>query len=172
MSLTVTRWTDFIAFLICGAFLVVGAYLQYKLGLIPCPLCIIQRFLITCLGILFLMGALFNFSSMTRSFLHTVTFLLSTLGAAVASRQLWLEHLPTNKLISCKANLAEYSHSAFFQHAIDLFFKGTRDCGESQWSFLGLSMPMWTLLLFLFLIALTLRQVYLNRINHKRSSLF
>jgi protein dithiol:quinone oxidoreductase len=172
MSLTVTRWTDFIAFLICGTFLVIGAYLQYTLGIIPCPLCIIQRFLITCLGILFLMGALFNFSPATRSFLHTFTFLLSAIGAAVASRQLWLEHLPSDKLVSCKASLAEYSQSAFFQQAIDFFFKGTSNCGTNSWSFLGLSIPMWSLLLFLFLIILTLRQVYLNRITHKRNALF
>jgi protein dithiol:quinone oxidoreductase len=172
MNLPVTRWTDLLTFLVCISFLAVAAYLQYKVGLVPCPLCIIQRFLITLLGLLFLMGALFNFSGLTRCFLHTLTFLLAALGAVVASRQLWLEHFPPDQLSSCQATLANYSNSTYFHHVIQLFFQGTSNCGSGDWRFLNLSMPMWTLLLFIFLAAIALRQVYVNRLAHKSSLFF
>lgn len=172
MNLPVTRWTDLFAFFVCLVFLAVAAYLQYKVGLIPCPLCIIQRFFITLLGLLFLMGALFNFSALTRCCLHTLTFLLAVLGVVVASRQLWLEHFPSGQLSSCQSTLAHYSSSVYFHNIIQLFFQGTSNCGSGNWQFLNLSMPMWTLLLFILLAAIALRQVYINRFAHKRSAFF
>ena len=172
MNLPVTRWTDLIVFFICVLFLGVASYLQYSVGLIPCPLCIIQRFLITLLGLLFLMGALFNFLAITRCCLHTLTFLLSVLGAVVASRQLWLEHFPSNQLSSCQAMLSQYSSSAYFQKIIDLFFQGSSNCGSGNWRFLHLSMPMWTLLFFVCLATVSLRQVYINRRTHKKKLFF
>jgi disulfide bond formation protein DsbB len=103
MHLPVTRWIDLFTFFLCALVLAVAVYLQYRVGIIPCPLCIIQRFIITLLGLLFLMGALFNFETATRCFLHTLTFLFAAAGAVVASRQLWLEHFPSDQSISCKA---------------------------------------------------------------------
>lgn len=172
MNLSVTRWTDLIVFIVCVFFLCVASYLQFVVGLIPCPLCIIQRFLITLLGLLFLMGVLFNFSSITRCWLHTLTFLLSVFGSILASRQIWLEHFPANKLTSCQATLSQYSNAVYFQKIMELFFQGTSNCGSSNWSFLSLSMPMWTLLFFLLLAAISLRQVYINRSKNKQKIFF
>ncbi|MES2997901.1 MAG: disulfide bond formation protein B [Pseudomonadota bacterium] len=172
MHLPVTRWTDLVTFFICILFLALAAYLQYRVGLVPCPLCIIQRFLITLLGILFLMGGLFNFSAITRCCLHTSTFLLAAIGVVVASRQLWLEHFPADQLISCQATLTQYSSSIYLHKMIELFFQGTSNCGSSNWRFLNLSMPLWTLLFFILLAAIALRQVYVNRLTHKQKLFF
>ncbi|MFZ0219459.1 MAG: disulfide bond formation protein B [Candidatus Aquirickettsiella sp.] len=168
MHLPVTRWIDLLTFFLCVLVLMVAVYLQYKVGIIPCPLCIIQRFIITLLGLLFLMGALFNFEAFTRCFLHTITFLLGVAGAVVASRQLWLEHFPSEQLISCQAAVAQYSTSVYFHKIIELFFQGTSNCGSGTWRFLNLSMPMWTLIIFIVLAAISLRQVYINRRKRKR----
>lgn len=168
MHLPATRWIDLLTFFLCALALTVAVYLQYKVGIIPCPLCIIQRFIITLLGLLFLMGGLFNFEAVTRCFLHTITFLLAVAGAVVASRQLWLEHFPSNQLISCQATIAQYSTSIYFHKIIELFFQGTSNCGSGTWQFLNLSMPMWTLIIFIVLAAISLRQVYINRRKHKR----
>lgn len=77
MHLSVTRWIDLLTFFLCVLVLATAVYLQYKVGIVPCPLCIIQRFIITLLGLLFLMGSLFNFEAVTRCFLHTLTFLFA-----------------------------------------------------------------------------------------------
>lgn len=168
MHLPVTRWIDLMTFFLCALVLAAAVYLQYKVGIIPCPLCIIQRFIITLLGLLFLMGGLFNFEAITRCFLHTITFLLAVAGAVVASRQLWLEHFPSDQLISCQAAIAQYSSSTYFHKIIELFFQGTSNCGSGTWRFLNLSMPGWTLIIFIILAAISLRQVYINRRKHKR----
>ena len=168
MHLSATRWIDLLTFFLCVLVLVTAVYLQYKVGIVPCPLCIIQRFIITLLGLLFLMGALFNFEAVTRCFLHTLTFLFAVAGAVVASRQLWLEHFPSDQLISCQAAIAQYSTSIYFHKIIELFFQGTSNCGSGTWHFLNLSIPGWTLIIFIVLAAISLRQVYINRRKHKR----
>jgi disulfide bond formation protein DsbB len=168
MHLSATRWIDLLTFFLCVLVLVTAVYLQYKVGIVPCPLCIIQRFIITLLGLLFLMGALFNFEAVTRCFLHTLTFLFAVAGAVVASRQLWLEHFPSDQLISCQAAIAQYSTSIYFHKIIELFFQGTSNCGSGTWRFLNLSIPGWTLIIFIVLAAISLRQVYINRRKHKR----
>ncbi len=168
MRFTTTRWTDLFAFFICILLLTVAAYLQYGVGLIPCPLCIIQRFTITLLGILFLMGSLFNFAGITRCYLHIVTFLLATIGAVVASRQLWLEHVPVGQLSSCQATITQYGSSIYLHRIVELFFQGTSNCGANNWHFLGFSMPMWTLLCFIILAVLALRQIHINRLEPRR----
>jgi disulfide bond formation protein DsbB len=85
------------------------------------------------------MGALFNFEAVTRCFLHTLTFLFAVVGAMVASRQLWLEHFPSDQLISCQAAIAQYSTSIYFHKIIELFFQGTSNCGSGTWRFLNLT---------------------------------
>lgn len=168
MHLPVTRWIDLLTFFLCVLVLAIAVYLQYKVGIIPCPLCIIQRFIVTLLGLLFLMGALFNFEAITRCFLHTLTFLFAVAGAVMASRQLWLEHFPSDQLISCQAAIAQYSTSIYFHKIIELFFQGTSNCGSGTWRFLNLSLPGWTLIIFIVLAAISLRQVYINRRKHKQ----
>lgn len=168
MHLSVTRWIDLLTFLLCVLVLATAVYLQYKVGIIPCPLCIIQRFIITLLGLLFLMGSLFNFEAITRCFLHTLTFLFAVAGAVIASRQLWLEHFPSDQLISCQAAIAQYSSSTYFHKMIELFFQGTSNCGSGTWRFLNVTIPGWTLIIFIVLAAISLRQVYINRRKHKR----
>lgn len=168
MHLSTTRWIDLLTFFLCVLVLATAVYLQYKVGIVPCPLCIIQRFIITLLGLLFLMGALFNFEAVTRCFLHTLTFLFAVAGAVVASRQLWLEHFPSDQLISCQAAIAQYSTSIYFHKIIELFFQGTSNCGSGTWRFLNLSIPAWTLIIFILLATISLRQVYINRRKHKR----
>ncbi len=168
MHLSTTRWIDLLTFFLCVLVLAAAVYLQYRVGIVPCPLCIIQRFIITLLGLLFLMGALFNFEAVTRCFLHTLTFLFAVVGAVVASRQLWLEHFPSDQLISCQAAIAQYSTSIYFHKIIELFFQGTSNCGSGTWRFLNLSIPGWTLIIFIVLAAISLRQVYINRRKHKR----
>jgi disulfide bond formation protein DsbB len=172
MYLIATRWTDLIAFFVCVLFLAAAAYLQYRVGLVPCPLCIIQRFLITLLGIFFLMGGLFDFAAIARCCLHTLTFLLAVIGAVVASRQLWLEHFPADQLSSCQATFTQYGSALHLHDMVALFFRGTSNCGSSGWRFLNLSMPMWTLLFFILSVAIALRQVYVNRLAHKQKFFF
>src|SRR5258706_15660751 len=62
-SLTMTRLLsrrmgNLAGFLACAGMLAFGYYLQFAVGLEPCPLCIIQRILLFAAGVAFLLAAL------------------------------------------------------------------------------------------------------------------
>src|SRR3989442_5978050 len=52
------RIGNLIGFLVCAGMLAFGYYLQFVVGLEPCPLCIIQRILLFAVGVAFLVAAL------------------------------------------------------------------------------------------------------------------
>src|SRR5260221_11123780 len=52
------RTGNLAGFLACAGMLAFGYYLQFAVGLEPCPLCIIQRILLFAAGVAFLVAAL------------------------------------------------------------------------------------------------------------------
>src|SRR2546428_11033962 len=52
------RIGNLIGFLVCAGMLAFGYYLQFVVGLEPCPLCIIQRLLLFAVGVAFLVAAI------------------------------------------------------------------------------------------------------------------
>src|SRR5258706_14012560 len=52
------RIGNLVGFLVCAGMLCFGYYLQFVVGLEPCPLCIIQRILLFAVGVAFLVAAL------------------------------------------------------------------------------------------------------------------
>src|SRR2546423_13772122 len=52
------RIGNLVGFLVCAGMLAFGYYLQFVVGLEPCPLCIIQRILLFAVGVAFLVAAL------------------------------------------------------------------------------------------------------------------
>src|SRR3989440_10589854 len=52
------RIGNLVGFLVCAGMLSFGYYLQFVVGLEPCPLCIIQRILLLAVGVAFLVAAL------------------------------------------------------------------------------------------------------------------
>src|SRR5213075_1325722 len=52
------RIGNLVGFLVCAGMLGFGYYLQFVVGLEPCPLCIIQRILLFAVGVAFLVAAL------------------------------------------------------------------------------------------------------------------
>ncbi|NDE24888.1 MAG: disulfide bond formation protein B, partial [Betaproteobacteria bacterium] len=64
-------------------------YLQNDLGMVPCPMCIVQRYAMIGVIVLCVMGALGD--SVLRTLLSTWLILLTAgFGAFVAARQSWL----------------------------------------------------------------------------------
>src|SRR5256714_15111734 len=72
-------------FLACAGMLAFGYYLQFVVGLEPCPLCIVQRILLLALGVAFLAAALHHPAGRLGAGLYGggVAFLL---GGGVAGR--------------------------------------------------------------------------------------
>ena len=146
------RLINLLGFTACAGLLGFGYFLQFYEELEPCPLCIFQRVAILFTGIWFLIAAAHNPASRGGSIFHALVLpVLALSGAAVSARHTWLQSLPPGQMPACGPGL-EYMLEAFpFFDTIKTVLRGSGDCGEIVWSFLGLSIPQWTLISFVVL---------------------
>jgi disulfide bond formation protein DsbB len=138
----------------CLALLGFGLYLQHGLQLEPCPLCILQRVAFLAIGVTALLAFLLNPGKVGRILFGLLIALFSTAGAAVAGRNVWLQHLPPDKVPECGPGL-EYMLEAFpLAKVLPMVLQGSGECAKVGWTMLGLSIPAWALGWFLvFLVA-------------------
>lgn len=133
-------------------------YTQHVDGLVPCPLCITQRGFYILAGGLALLAALHHPARRGRALYSMLIGLAAIGGAAVAGRQVWLQHLPEDQVPACGPSL-EYMLEMFpLSETLQVMFRGDGNCAEVVWQFLGLSMPEWSLLCFLVLLAASIGQ--------------
>lgn len=145
-------------FIACVMLIATALYFQHVMGLEPCPLCILQRLFVIALGLVMLAGAIHDPRSLGRRVYGGLTALLAGLGAVVAGRHVWLQGLPPERVPECGPGL-EYLLQAFpLREALRAVFEGSGECAEVQWTFLGLTIPGWTLIVF---CVLTLFGLYL-----------
>lgn len=148
-----------LGFASCFFMLAIGAYFQFVEELEPCPLCISQRIAILVTGIIFLIAAIHNpkhAGLKTYSILAAITALC---GAGISIRHVWIQNLPADEVPECGPGL-EYVFENFpLLDTIKLMFNGTGECAEVLWTFLGISIPGWTLVAFIGLATLSLLQL-------------
>jgi protein dithiol:quinone oxidoreductase len=137
-----------IGFLVCAGLLAFALYLQHYEMQEPCPLCILQRVAFIALMVVFLVAALHG-PGRTGSIVYSgILFTVAGMGAAIASRHVWLQNLPKNQVPECGPGL-EYMLEKFpLAQALDKIFAGSGECAESGWRFLGLTIAGWSLVWF------------------------
>lgn len=147
-----------LGFLSCFLMLAIGAYFQFVEEMEPCPLCISQRIAILITGIVFLIAAVHNPKNggiKTYSIIGTITALL---GAGISIRHVWIQNLPPDEVPECGPGLGYVFENFPLMDTIKLMFNGSGECADILWTFLGLSIPGWTLVAFLGLATLSLLQ--------------
>ena len=72
--------------------------------------------------------------------------------AAVAGRQVWLQHLPPDKVPQCGPDLAFMLENFPLSRTLNTLFSGTGECAVVDWTFLGLSIAEWSLAWFVGLV--------------------
>lgn len=143
----------------CCGMLATGAYLQFVVGLEPCPLCISQRLAILATGLVFLAAAIHNRGHHFYAVIGTV---MALIGASISTRHVWLQHLPPDQVPECGPGL-EYVFKNFpLSDTIKMMLTGTGECAKVDATFLGLSLPAWTLVAFLMLAGYSLLALKLN----------
>jgi len=140
----------------CVAMLIFGLYLQHAVGLEPCPMCIVQRYVLVLIAIVAGITAATN----KKGLLITgsgLLVLLSVSGAFVAARQSFLQWYPP-EVASCGRDFYGMIEAFPLRRVIPMLFKGSGDCSKVDWTFLGGSIANWSFLCFVAigLIALTL----------------
>lgn len=130
----------------CAGLLGFGMYLQHVVGLEPCPMCIVQRYAMTLIGIVALLGWVWR-SMLGHRVLSVLSVLLALGGAFVAARQTWLQWYPP-EVASCGRDFYGMIESFPLQRAIPLIFRGSGDCSAVDWTFLGGSIANWSFVAF------------------------
>jgi disulfide bond formation protein DsbB len=137
-------------FLACAGMLAFGYYLQFAVGLEPCPLCILQRIMLLATGLAFLLAAVHNPArGMIAGIYAGGIALLAAAGAAIAARHTWIQHLPEDQRPACGPSL-DFLLSTFGPvRSLGRILRGSGECGKVDWTFLSFSIPEWTLAAFL-----------------------
>lgn len=143
-----------IGFALCGCLLAAAFYFQHIVGLEPCPLCILQRVAFIVFGIIALVAFWHNPRGRVRRLYGGSLAAAAGLGAAVAARHVYLQNLPADRLPECGPGLAFILDAFPLLDAFGLILRGSGECAEVQWTWLGLTMPMWSLVWLLSLGAL------------------
>lgn len=150
----------FIGFLSCFSMLAVGAYFQLVMDLEPCPLCISQRIAILLTGAFFLAAAIHNPLNLGRKIYAISGSGVALIGAGISTRHVWLQNLPPEEVPECGPGLAYIYENFPLTETLKLMFNGTGECAEVLWTFLGLSIPGWTLVAFLGLATVSILQFW------------
>jgi disulfide bond formation protein DsbB len=150
---------------VCAALLGFGYYLQYVQGLEPCPLCMVQRGFFYALLAVFLIAAIHDPRRVGSAVYAALAVLFAAGGAAIASRQVWLQHLPPDKVPQCGPDLFFMLNNLPLSRTLEKLFYGSGECAAVDWKFLGLSIAGWSLAWFIALAigAATLAVLQLRR---------
>jgi disulfide bond formation protein DsbB len=135
-------------FLVCVALLAYAYYVQFELGVEPCPMCIFQRIAFIVMGIFFLIGAIHGPQARGRRVYALLLLLTVCIGIGIAARHLWVQHLPPDPMAGCVPGWSYMVENFPLSKTLKMAFTGSADCSQVNWVFLGLSMPFWSLLCY------------------------
>ena len=145
MTWLTPRKTFALAALACALLLGYGYYLQHVQGLQPCPLCLVQR------GFFYAVMAVCIVAALHGRWVRlygALAALVAAGGAAAAGRQVWLQHLPPDKVPQCGPDLFFMLDNFPLSRTLKTLVSGTGECAVVDWTFLGLSIAEWSLLWF------------------------
>ncbi|HRF82850.1 MAG: disulfide bond formation protein B [Xanthomonadales bacterium] len=150
------RWNfraQFLAgFLGCVALVAYAIYTQLYQGLEPCPLCIFQRIAYAALALVFLAGFLHGpRSAGGRRAYGVLVLIAAAVGIGIAGRHVWLQTLPKDLMPSCGPPLSFLRETMGPLEVVRKVLTGSGNCGDVDWTMLGLSMPAWSLIGFVLL---------------------
>lgn len=145
-------------FLGCTGLMLTGYYMQYVMGLQPCALCMTQRVFIVAVGLVALLAWGVNAKGLLRRVLASLGMLFAVAGGYFSSRQLYLQSLPEDQVPACGPSIDYLLDNFPIMEALEVMLRGDGNCAEVAWSFLGLSIPAWTLVAFAGLFVLNFWQ--------------
>lgn len=129
-------------------------YLEGVLYLEPCPLCMVDRAILVLIGLIALIALMHNSSGIMLWMYTGLGSLFAGLGIAVSARHIWLQGLPPDQVPECGPDLSYMLDVFPLAEVIKKVLSGSGQCAEVSWTFLGLTIPQQTLLLFILLLVM------------------
>ena len=146
MTLPNRRLINLGGFLACAGMMGFALYAQHVLLLDPCPLCVLQRVAVIGLGAVFLAATLHNPADWGRYVYAALVAVAALAGIGVAGWHVRLQNLPASEVPACGPGLDYMMENFPLTEAMQMVFKGSGECADVVWNFLGLSMPSWVLI--------------------------
>jgi protein dithiol:quinone oxidoreductase len=154
------RFVSGVVFVLSVLGMAFALYLEHVQGLNPCPLCVFQRVGLIGLGLFALIAFLHNpqagWLKRSYAFLGTLSIAWS---AGVAARHIWLQNLPPEKVPSCGPGLDYWVETLPMKSVLQQVLSGSGECAEIDWTFLGLSLPVWSMAFFSVLLLICIWQL-------------
>lgn len=138
--------------LFCCGLMATGYVMEHVFDLEPCPLCMTQRVFIVLAGFFALLGFLHNPALRGTRIYSWLIALLAATGGGFSIRQLYLQSLPADKVPACGPSVDYILETFPLSKALQMMLKGDGNCAEVLWTFMGISIPGWTLVAFLMII--------------------
>lgn len=146
--------------LTAGAALLFAYYLEFVQGLAPCPLCIFQRVAMAGVGLFCLAGWIHGPGVIGHRIYAGLAALSALAGAAIAARHVWLINLPPDQVPACGPDMGYLLEVMPWTEVFATVLRGDASCAQVEGSFLGVSLPAWTGVLFILLAFWTLAGVW------------
>ncbi len=148
---------------VCASLLAYGIYyLQEELGLEPCPMCILQRYALIMIGATAVVAAIHGPRDLGLKVYSGLIVAFAIAGGGVSMRHSYLQHFPP-KVETCGSDLGFLVGNFPLTQALPKIFAGTGSCSNIDWTFLGLTIPEWTLVWFAVFAATAIWAVVASR---------
>ena len=132
--------------LACIGMLAFGMYLQYIVGLEPCPMCIVQRYALIGVAVFAGLASARGSKGWWMSW-SALAVLAAGFGAFTAARQSWLQWYPP-EMATCGRDFYGMIENYPISRSIPMIFRGSGDCTAIDWTFLGGSIANWSFVWF------------------------
>lgn len=146
-----SRWLYLAGALVVSGLFGAALYLQYVLHEEPCPLCMVQRVIFISILVLFVIAALHNPKRGGVKVYGALISLLALSGIGVASRHIWIQHLPKDEVPACGPGLDYMLQNFPMADVWQELLHGSGECAAKGWSFLGFGIPEWSLFWYVLL---------------------
>lgn len=141
-----SRWLYLAGALVIAVLFGAALYLQHVMHQDPCPLCMVQRVIFIAMLALFSIAALHNPKRLGARVYAVLIGLFALGGIGVASRHIWIQHLPKDELPACGPGLDYMLENFPLSEVLKELMHGSGECAAKGWTFLSLGIPEWSLL--------------------------
>ena len=149
----------------CAALIAYALYVQYGIGLEPCPLCILQRVAVITAGVLFVVAFIHDPADRGARAYGVLIDLAALAGILVAARHMWIIAQPPGTVAECGASLDYMMDVLPLHEVLGKVLAGSGECAKIDWTFLNLNMPTWVLMT---LVGIGTWGVLVNWFGHRR----
>ncbi len=140
-------------------------YFQKHLGMPPCPLCMFQRAALVAVASMCVLGIIFSPKKIGARLLALGATISASAGLALAARHVWLQNLPEDLVPECGPPLAYMIDVLPITEMINNVLSGSGECAEID-TFLGLSIPVWMVIVFSVMLVICLRLLFKKERNY------